>query len=478
MHQSFVFARSSHLDPRASCLFFWILDPGSCILSRILHFLEGWTMAKRKNLSYSEALEYLYGLQKYGIKFGLTKTANILQALGDPHRGRKYIHIAGTNGKGSVAAMLESVLMESGLKVALYSSPHLVRFTERFRIDRREITPGQVTSLTRELQAVIDPKAPPTFFEVATAMALIHFAREECDIAIMEVGMGGRLDATNVIRPMVSVITNISLDHQAFLGRRILDIAGEKAGIIKRGIDVVTAAKQPAVLGLFQSVCDAKKAPLWRVGRDMRYRRGAEGLDYRGIDWRFKNLELGLRGDFQHRNAATALGALEILARKGIQVSPREITEGLKHPCWPGRVHAISENPLIVLDGGHNPAAVRVLADSIGREFRYKRLVVVLGIMKDKDIAGVVSAIVPRADYVVYSRPAYNRAATPEEIEEKARSFGKPGVVTHSLGEAIEKAKAIAGPEDMILICGSLFTVGEAMTRLAPERYRPDELRW
>jgi dihydrofolate synthase / folylpolyglutamate synthase len=435
-------------------------------------------MAKPKPQTYSEALEYLYGLQKYGIKFGLNKTANLLKAFGNPHRGQRYVHIGGTNGKGSVAAMLESVFMESGLKVALYSSPHLVRFAERFRINRQEITPKEVTSLTREIRAVIGPEPPPTFFEVATTMALVYFAREECDLAIMEVGMGGRLDATNVIRPMVSVITNISLDHQAYLGRRVLEIAGEKAGIIKRGVDLITAATQPSVLRLFQSVCDAKKAALWRVGRDVRYRKGSAGLDYRGLDRRFGNLELGLRGDFQRRNAATALAVLEVLDRKGLRVSERDITEGLKHPYWPGRVHVISHNPLIVLDGGHNPAAVRVLADSVGREFRYKKLILVLGIMKDKDIAGVVRAIVPKADYVIYSRPAYDRAAAPEEIRQKARSFGKPGEVLSPLKDAIERAKTIAGSEDMILICGSLFTVGEAMTRLAPERYRPDELRW
>ena len=435
-------------------------------------------MAKRETLTYNEALEYLYGLQKYGIKFGLNKTVNLLKHFGDPHRGQKYIHIAGTNGKGSVAAMLESVFMESGLKVALYSSPHLVRFTERFRINRREITPDEVTGLTRELQRLIDPAVPPTFFEVSTAMALVWFAREKCDLAIMEVGMGGRLDATNVIRPMVSVITNIALDHQAYLGRRILDIAGEKAGIIKRGVDLVTAARQPSVLRLFQSVCDAKKAKLWRVGKDMRYRKGSSGLDYLGILKRFRNIELGLKGDFQHRNGATALATLEVLERKGLKVSARDITEGLRHPYWPGRAHVISRDPLIVLDGGHNPAAVRVLAASLGSEFRYRRLILVLGIMKDKDIAGVLNAILPKADHVIYSRPAYDRAATPEEIQEKGRPFAKPGEVVPTLKKAIARAKDLASPEDMILICGSLFTVGEAMTCLDPERYGSDELRW
>ena len=213
---------------------------------------------KRNKVSYKEAVQYLYGLQKYGIKFGLSRTSNLLKAFGNPHRRQRYIHIAGSNGKGSVAAMLETILIKSGLKVGFYSSPHLVRFTERFRINGQEIAPDTAAAIAGELIDVIKPGHPPTFFEVTTAMALIYFAREKVDISIMEVGMGGRLDATNVIRPVVSVITNISLEHQFFLGSRLMDIAKEKAGIIKRGVDLVTAATQPSVIRLFESICEEK----------------------------------------------------------------------------------------------------------------------------------------------------------------------------------------------------------------------------
>lgn len=435
-------------------------------------------VSKRKSFSYAEALDYLYGLQKYGIKFGLSKTSNLLKAFGNPHRRRRYIHIAGTNGKGSVAAMLESILMESGLKVGLYSSPHLVRFTERLRINGEEIKPKEVAILASEVRSQIRQEVPPTFFEVTTAMALIHFAREACDIAIMEAGMGGRLDATNVIRPMVSTITNISLEHQNFLGRRILEIAGEKAGIIKKGVDLVTAETRPAVLRLFDSICQTKGARLWRVGRDVRYRGDGKRLQYYGLRRNLKDLELGLRGDFQHRNAATALAVIELLEAKGFTISSGHMREGLKHPYWPGRLQVISRSPLIVLDGGHNPGAIRVLADAVTREFRYERLITVLGIMKDKDIRGVVRAIVPKSGYVIYSRPEYDRAAAPEHIEDAARPLRKPGEIVQPLKNAITRAREIAGPSDMILICGSLFTVGEAMTCLDPENYRPDEIRW
>ena len=186
-------------------------------------------------MSYEQAVQYLYSLQKYGIKFGLSKTSNLLKAFGNPHRGQRYVHIAGTNGKGSVAAMVESILRTSGLKVGFYSSPHLVRFTERFRINGQEIPSETAACLVEELKGVMDPTQPPTFFEVATAMGLIYFAREKVDIAVIEVGMGGRLDATNVIRPEVSVITNISFDHQAFLGTSLREIAGKRQGLSRGG---------------------------------------------------------------------------------------------------------------------------------------------------------------------------------------------------------------------------------------------------
>jgi dihydrofolate synthase/folylpolyglutamate synthase len=280
---------------------------------------------KTNTLSYKSSLQYLYGLQKYGIKFGLSKTSNIMKAMGNPHHGQRYIHIAGTNGKGSVAAMVESVLIKSGLKVGFYLSPHLVRFTERFRINGKEISQKKVADLTQLLNGIINPDHPPTFFEVTTAMALAYFAMEQTDIAIMEVGMGGRLDATNIIKPLVCGITNISLEHQFFLGSTLRQIAGEKAGIIKRGVDVVTAVTQPVVIRLIQDICRRKKAPLWRVGKEIRYRAVGNRLHYYGIKEDFKNMELGLIGGYQFRNAALAVAILEILRDKGLNILSQHI---------------------------------------------------------------------------------------------------------------------------------------------------------
>jgi dihydrofolate synthase / folylpolyglutamate synthase len=431
----------------------------------------------KKSMSYEEAVQYLYSLQKYGIKFGLSKTSNLLKAFGNPHRGQAYVHIGGTNGKGSVAAMVESMLIRAGLTVGFYSSPHLVRFTERFKVRGQEISPERVAQLVVELKERVDAGEPPTFFEFTTAMALIHFAREKTDVSIMEVGMGGRLDATNVIRPKVSVITNISLDHQAFLGRRLIDIAGEKAGIIKRGVDLLTAATQPAVLRLFERVCREKGARLSRLGREIRIRVGESKFNYYGLAQDLRDLETALPGRHQCRNAALALGVIEVLKRKGFEVSEKDMREGLKASRWPGRLQTVSSNPLIVLDGAHNPGAMRALAKSVTRDLKYGRLILVLGVMADKDIPGILSAIVPAADYVVCTRPEYPRAAPPEILMQSALPLWKGGEVSPGLPQALERARAMAGPKDLILVTGSLFTVGEAMACLDPGIFHPDKIR-
>jgi dihydrofolate synthase/folylpolyglutamate synthase len=428
-------------------------------------------------MSYEQAVEYLYSLQKYGIKFGLSKTSNLLKAFGNPHRGQRYVHIAGTNGKGSVAAMVESILRTSGLKVGFYSSPHLVRFTERFRISGREIPTETAACLVEELRGVLNPEQPPTFFEVTTAMGLIYFAREKVDIAVIEVGMGGRLDATNVIRPDVSVITNISFDHQAFLGRTLTQIAGEKAGIIKRGVDLVTAATQPPVLELFRKACQEQRAPFWRVGQDIRYRTAGNKINYYGFKRRLKDLELGLAGSYQHRNAALALSVIELLEARGLRVSEELIRKGLKRAYWPRRLQVVSREPLLVLDGAHNPGAIRCLSQAIRGGFRYKRMILVLGVMADKDVRGVLRGIVPMADYVLFTRPDYYRAAAPETLMQAASPMRKPGEIQRTLTKALERAKRMAHREDLILVTGSLFTVGETMAILEPETYKPDSIR-
>ncbi len=429
-----------------------------------------------KTMTYPEALRALYDLQKFGIKFGLSKTANLLKAFGEPHRGKRFIHIAGTNGKGSAAAMVSSILARSGLKVGLYTSPHLVRFTERFRINDREMDRGTAAGLASELLAAIDPSEPPTFFEVVTAMAMIHFAREEVDVAIMEVGMGGRLDATNVIDPLVTVITNISLEHQQYLGKRLVDIAGEKGGIVKPGVELVTGVTQPSVIQRLETICRDKGARMIRLGRDVRYRSTSKGLNYTGSSLVLHGLDLGLTGRFQGRNAALALAALEVLQGKGFRLSEEQIRQGLARVYWPGRMQLMSRRPYLLVDGGHNPRALRALADAVPRAFSFRRLILVIGVMEDKDIPRIMKEIVPLAHYVIYSRPVYARAASPETLERAAAPLGKPGEIAPTLSQALDRATQIADAEDFILVSGSLFTAGEALSLLDPGKYRPDEI--
>jgi dihydrofolate synthase/folylpolyglutamate synthase len=428
-------------------------------------------------MDYNSAIEYLFNLQKFGIKFGLSKTENLLSAFGNPHLGQNYIHIAGTNGKGSVATFMGSILQEAGYKVGLYVSPHLVRFTERFRINGTEISQEKAVELIKELQHVFDADEPPTFFEAVTAMSILYFSREKTDIAIMEVGMGGRLDATNVITPLVTGITNISMEHQEYLGNRLSQIAMEKAGVIKKGVDVVTAATQPQIIQQLKRVASERGAPFWQVGRDVRYRSIPSGLHFFGKRGNLKGLKLGLRGLHQSRNAALALGMMERIEAKGFPHSTDQIQKGLKKAQWPGRMQIIQENPMILLDGAHNVAAVKALARSIEKDFSYKKMILVIGVMADKDIAALLRAIVPISNRVLYTRPVYQRAADPSLLMEKAAPLNKPGEIVQTLTEALKRAKALAGPKDLIVVCGSLFTVGEALTFFDPIRYKPDSLQ-
>ena len=252
-------------------------------------------MAGGAQSGYRESLEYLFGLQKHGIKFGLNSTETLLERSGNPHLGLRFIHIAGTNGKGSTAAILSSILWRHGLRTGLYTSPHLVRFTERFRIDDREVSAQRILAVFEKIYRTLDLSQPPTFFEMVTAMAFLYFAEEKTDWVIAETGMGGRLDATNVILPKVSVITNIAYDHQEYLGTTLAAIAREKAGIIKPGVPVVTGARQPAAQGIIKTVCASNDAPLYRMTSDFRVRRNPVGsFQYRGLHRKWQSLRTNL----------------------------------------------------------------------------------------------------------------------------------------------------------------------------------------
>lgn len=423
---------------------------------------------------YSRELDYLYGLQKFGIKFGLSKTTNLLASLNDPHLNQDYIHIAGTNGKGSVASFLSSIMTRAGFRVGLYTSPHLVRFTERFKINGREISQARAAELMHRIRGVMSAQEPPTFFEAVTAMALLYFAQEKTDLVILETGMGGRLDATNVVTPLLSIITNISMEHREYLGSTLLDMAYEKAGIIKPRVPLVTAATQPKVLNFFQDRCKELEAPFFRLGKDFTCRNTARGLHYRGPELHLTNVSIGLPGRHQGRNAATALAAAELLKPRFPNLSEGVLRQGLAEAVWPGRMHLISDSPRIILDGAHNPAAIKALARSLPRDLAYQRLILVLGIMADKDARHILGNILPVADEAIFTRPVYDRAMDPHVLFAHAAAWDLPKQVVPDLEQALATAKGMARDKDLVVVCGSLFTVGEALSILDPVSYPPE----
>jgi dihydrofolate synthase/folylpolyglutamate synthase len=365
--------------------------------------------------------------------------------------------------------MLSAMLGMSGYRVGMYTSPHLVSFEERFKINDAKISREQSQRLMAEVRRAADPSEPPTFFEFTTAMAFSLFANKQTDLAIMEVGMGGRLDATNVAQPLVSVITNISLEHQEYLGGTLLQIGGEKAGIIKEGTPLVSAAVQPKIIDLFADTCLDKGSPFYLLGRDFSFDQRPEDLHYRGLFNRLDSLNLGLAGEHQKANAAVALCVMELLHKAGFSWNETAVRQGLVKTRWPGRFQELPGHPLVILDGAHNPAAAATLVDTLKSPYEGRRVVMVLGFMKDKDIDSMLEVFLEGASEVIFSRPAYERSADPGHLAELASKYPLPSAVCTPLLGAIDLARDKAGPAGIVVVTGSLFTVGEAMKELGLE---------
>ncbi|RJQ24000.1 MAG: bifunctional folylpolyglutamate synthase/dihydrofolate synthase [Nitrospiraceae bacterium] len=422
---------------------------------------------------YDSTVNYLYRLQKHGIKLGLSNIKELMDRLGSPHRSFRSIHIAGTNGKGSTAAAIASILHESGFKVGLFTSPHLVSFTERIRIDNQPITERDVIETASMLHDLIaGTELNPTFFEVVTAMAFSYFAQNSIDWAVVETGMGGRLDATNIISPDVSIITNISLDHCEFLGSGISDITFEKAGIIKPGIPVITSSGRPEVVKQLSDIAESRGAELHVYNRD--FRGSLLQMDERRITFNyagygnFSDLTMSLAGRYQLYNACTAVRACEILRDKGHPVSDESIKKGLSNINLEGRLEWISGSPPVVIDGAHNPEAAGSLAASVKEIFPDKKIILIAGIMDDKDIFGVLRPLVLISDLVVLTRPGYERAASLEKLEKNLLAVKESDADTSAMvitaatvGEALDIAKKNCRNDNIILVTGSFYTTGE-----------------
>jgi len=411
--------------------------------------------------SYSETLNRIYNLLGGVIDLRLDRMDRALALFDHPEKAFPSFHIAGTNGKGSTAAMLHRALSLGGYRTALYTSPHLVSFTERIRIGDQEISPDEVVALAAEIwQRTLVAGVELTFFEFVTVMALIYFARQGVDVAVVEVGLGGRLDATNLVTPVVSVITTISKDHEAYLGSDLRSIAREKAGIIKPEVPVVLGALPAEVLDLFDEIASGRRARTYLFEREFRIFLKNQGLfDYIGIHQSVPELSLALRGRHQRNNAAVALGALEV-ARGAFPVSGAILREALATVSWPGRFEVMLERPAVVLDGAHNGEGVKALVEAI-EDFREGRKVKLLfASMEDKDWRLMLNMLVGVADEMVLTRVSMARSAAPGELA--GHIAGRvPHRVIDDARQALGSLLADARPEDIVLVAGSLYLLSE-----------------
>lgn len=401
-------------------------------------------------MTYTQAIEFLYSLRLFGMKLGLDNTRKLSEAMGNPHHRLRFIHVAGTNGKGSTCAMLESIYRAAGWRVGLFTSPHLVSFAERIQVGRRLISREDVARLTGDVRAImhtLGEEALPTFFEAVTVMALKYFVEQTCDLVIWETGLGGRLDATNIVTPLASVITNVQLDHQQWLGHTVEEIAREKSGIIKRGVPALTAADDAGALAVIAEVARRNQAPLTLVREPL-------------YEW-----EIGLAGEHQKKNAALALAVVQLL-QPHIPASERAMRQGLKTTHWDGRLQVVqqADGRAILLDGAHNPAGAQTLAATLPTFARHGPPALILGTMADKDYSEICHCLAPLAGKIYLSPVGSDRGTDPELLAECCRKANADAeiVVCRNIADAL----AQSANEPLVVVTGSLYFVGEAMQEL------------
>lgn len=442
-------------------------------------------------ITYQETLSFLENLQMHKIKLGLGAMRAFLTEIGQPERQLNIVHVAGTNGKGSVSASLLNVLQRAGYRVGLYTSPHLSCVRERCRINDRFISEEDFARIAQRIIDVLGENSI-TYFEFTTALALLWFAESDLDLVILETGLGGRLDATNVVTPLVTVITSISMDHEAYLGNSLTEVAGEKAGVIKPGVPVVAAGGQPEVIQVLVNTAAEHKAPLYMLGRDFSFS-GDSNDDW---SWRggtlaaekvISNLKCSMRGAYQRENASLVIAALELLHKNGFTVGADALHEGLATVSWPGRLEYLvldrtSRKQLTpaqnvngaavryLLDGAHNPAGVHNLAMTLSDEYSYRKLILIWGAMIDKDITGGFASMSPLADVFILTRPEGERSAEPEQLVAcLPESVKNKAVLARNVADALQEAEKLATSEDMIVVAGSLYLVGAVRKLLIGE---------
>jgi len=432
-------------------------------------------------MDYQQALDYIYSFIDYervprprdAASYDLRRVEELLGRLDSPHLKAKTVHVAGSKGKGSVAAMIASVLTASGYTTGLFTSPHLHTFNERIRVDGELISEAELASLVKRLKPeveVVNRKATYgqlTTFELMTALGFAYFKLKGVDFQVIEVGLGGRLDATNVVQPEVCIITSISFDHTEVLGNTLAEIAAEKAGIIKPNSIVVASPHVDEVARIIEQTCLTCQAELVRVGSDVTWQ--SLGFDSSRqslqVEGRLASYELSipLLGPHQLENAATAVAALEVLAEKGFHISGDSITKGLAQVNWPGRFQVLSRRPLVLVDGAHNPDSARKLKQSLEQYFDFDRAILIIGTSSDKDLAGIVSELVPLFDKVIATHSIHPRAMPTASVVAELSRHGVAAAATEDISIALPLALTLAGEKDLICVTGSLFVVAGAI---------------
>jgi len=435
------------------------------------------TMIQSTPLSYQAALDYIYSFVDYSRShqanlspenFDLTRMVRLMEYLGEPQNSFPSIHIAGSKGKGSVSAFCASVLQEAGFKVGLYTSPHLKDFEERIQVNQVPIPRNLLAELVAEIQPLVAKVPGLTTFEIMTGLAFLYFERQSVDIAVIEVGLGGRLDATNIITPLVSVITSLYLDHVTILGDTLEKIAAEKGGIIKPGIPVVSAPQENQAMKVIRRIATERQSPLIEVKKEYPYTilsRSLDGQIYRleaSDKQKTSDFFIPLLGDYQVLNAVTAYAALKALPSWEFLLEESQIKAGLSATFWPARFEILQRDPPIVVDSAHNPASMEKLRETIDEFFPDYPLVLVFGISEDKQLDGMLAAILPRTSHLICTRAEHPRAMDPESLAERARDYGCTRESIPVVDNALRRAIELASQGQLVVVCGSIFVAASA----------------
>ena len=424
-------------------------------------------------LSYQQTLDYVYRLEVERMDLKLERVAEALRLCSSPHLRFPAIHVAGTNGKGSTATFLYSVLSAAGYRAGLFTSPHLIDFCERIRLGPRWISEQEVIDGVAAIRAEVEPAGIKlTPFELMTVLAFRAFARASVDVAVVEVGLGGRLDATNVLTPLVAVITSIGLDHQAYLGSTLAEIAREKGGIIKPDVPTVIGRVDGESRQILCTLAQDRGSCSYPLGQDFTIHDQADGrASYQGLRWQLHDLLFGLRGRFQHNNAAVALAALE-LVQKNFPTTEAQVRRGLQAARWPGRLEVVSRRPLVILDGAHNPQAMQTLVAELPAILQGRKVKLLFAVMRDKDWRAMIPLLAPLTTEAVVTRVRQPRAEDPALLQAAFAPFCPVRVVADA-HDACRQLLSTAGPEEAVLIAGSLFLVGEVYPLFSPTVMEP-----